>query len=97
MYDNFGDSTYDSDNKMEVEGVEGQAHEENIYCYISFIVFWSCLQMLFRQCLRCGELAKITEKCCNGCMISVRMVCDIGHTVKWSIASLKATSGWLQQ
>ena len=31
LYDNFGDSTYDSDNEMEVEGVGGQANEENTY------------------------------------------------------------------
>ena len=53
FYDSFADCIYDGENQMEVEDVEDQSNKENTYNHASFIVFWSCLQMLFKRCLHC--------------------------------------------
>ena len=48
-----------------------------------FLVFWSCLQSLFRFCLTCFKRTTITKTATRGSLLIVTMKCSGQHEHKW--------------
>ena len=48
-----------------------------------FIVYWSCLTPLFRHCLTCGSSSSVQSFFICGTAITVELLCNKGHIVKW--------------
>ena len=48
-----------------------------------FLVFWSCLQSLFRFCLTCFKCTTITKTATRGSLLIVTMKCSDQHEHKW--------------
>ena len=48
-----------------------------------YVVYWSCISILFKCCLSCGCLANVLNVCTRGSMLIVELLCYKGHKNIW--------------
>ena len=51
--------------------------------YTGYVVYWSCISILFKYCLSCGCLANFLNVCTRGSTLIVELLCCKGHKNIW--------------
>ena len=51
--------------------------------YTGYVVYWSCISILFKYCLSCGCLANVLNVCTRGSILIVELICYKGHKNIW--------------
>ena len=51
--------------------------------YTRYVIYWSCISILFKYCLSCGCLADVLNVCTRGSMLIVELLCYKGHKNIW--------------
>ncbi|XP_070548761.1 uncharacterized protein [Ptychodera flava] len=72
----------ESESGKTIDDSEGE-HEKDFLGDRKFIVFESCLDILFKRCSECGEIVTEVSRSTNGSMLTVKMTCIRSHNVIW--------------
>ena len=79
------DCKSDTDDEYVCSGAEDSCESEDEISNNErkFIVFESQLDQLFSSCKTCGSICEV-EKIHNGSMVTVKAICSMNHTCKWT-------------